>query len=60
MDRDRIRQVETDFFQGRTEQAVDSALEIIASSDMDDDDDAQVAADLIIRAVSSDRYSISV
>ena len=55
MDRDRIRQVETDFFQGRTEQAVDSALEIIASSDMDDDDDAQVAADLIIRAVSSDR-----
>lgn len=55
MDRDRIRQVETDFFQGRSEQAVDSALEIIASLDMDDDDEAQVAADLIIRAVSSDR-----
>ena len=55
MDRDMIRQVETDFFQGRSEQAVDSALEIIASLDMDDDDEAQVAADLIIRAVSSDR-----
>ena len=43
MDRERIRQVETDFFQGRAEQAVESALGIIASADMDDDDDAQAA-----------------
>ena len=55
MDRERIRQVETDFFQGRVDQAVESALDIIASMDMDDDDDAQAVSDLIIRAVSSEK-----
>ena len=37
MDESKIRQVEMDLFQDRTEQAVPSALEMISEMDVDDD-----------------------
>ncbi len=55
MDRELIRQIEMDFFQGRADEAVTRALDVVSAMDMDDDDEASVASDLIVRALSSDR-----
>ncbi len=54
LDAERIRQVEMDFFQGREEQAVKAAVEIVATLDMDDDDEARAAANLMARALGAE------
>lgn len=53
MDESKIRQVEMDLFQDRTEQAVPSALEMISEMDMDDDD-ALAASGLLSKVLRTD------
>ena len=53
MNDERIRKIETDIFQGRIDEATDSALDVISALDMDDDDDAAVAEGLIPKILGS-------
>ena len=54
MDESKIRQIEMDLFQDRTEQAVPSALEMISEMDMDDDDEALAASGLLSKVLRTD------
>lgn len=54
MDRDAIRRIEMELFQGDGGEAVSKAASAIFSMDMDDDDEAAAAADLMSKAMGTD------
>ena len=53
MDEEKRRRMEMDFFQGNTGPATDAALELLSGLDLDDDDDAAMAADIVSRGLTS-------
>lgn len=53
MDRERIREMEINFFQGNVKAGIDSALGLIEELDVDDDDDAQILEEILSKALTS-------
>ena len=53
MDDEKRRRMEMDFFQGNTGPATDAAMELLSGLDLDDDDDAAKAADIVSCGLAS-------
>ena len=53
MDDEKRRRMEMDFFQGNTGPATDAAMELLSGLDLDDDDDAAMAADIVSCGLAS-------
>lgn len=53
MDKEKRKRMEMDFFQGNTGPATEAAMELLSGLDLDDDDDAGIAEDIVLCGLAS-------